>query len=101
MSMPRASKRVATVWRSRGGERRFLIPAVTETARTTWPTRWRVSTCGVGPEPCWRLAKSGPARREPPEQLRQLTPDRHLPPLIAFAMADGDHALRQADVLDF
>ena len=35
-----------------------------------------------------------------PEQLGQFTPDRHFPPLVAFAMADGDHALGQADVLD-
>ncbi len=49
--MPNASNRVATVWRSRCEQTRLLIPAATAMARTIWPTRWRVSTCGVGPEP--------------------------------------------------
>ena len=35
-----------------------------------------------------------------PEQLGQFTSDRHFAPLVAFAVADGDHALGQADVLD-
>jgi hypothetical protein len=33
----------------------LLIPAATAMARTIWPTRWRVSTCGVGPDKCLDL----------------------------------------------
>ncbi len=32
--------------------------------------------------------------------MRQVTPDRHLAALAALAVADGDDALSQADVLD-
>lgn len=46
MSIPSASRRVAT-------------------PRTTWPTRWRVRVCGTAPDPCCRLANSGPAGRAP------------------------------------
>ena len=35
-----------------------------------------------------------------PQQLRQVAPDRHLSALSALALADGDHALDEADVLD-
>ena len=35
-----------------------------------------------------------------PKQLRQVSPDRHLPALFALALADGDHALDEADILD-
>ena len=35
-----------------------------------------------------------------PKQLRQVTPDRHLPALSALALADRDHALGEADILD-
>jgi hypothetical protein len=35
-----------------------------------------------------------------PQQLRQIAPDRHLPALATLALADGDHALGEADVLD-
>lgn len=35
-----------------------------------------------------------------PEQLRQVTPDRHLAALATPALADRDHALGEADVLD-
>jgi hypothetical protein len=34
------------------------------------------------------------------EQLRQVAPDWHLPLLVALAVADGDHAPGEADVLD-
>src|SRR5215831_2361791 len=39
------------------------MPAVCATARTSWPTRWRVRTYGTGPAPRSRLVNSGPARR--------------------------------------
>ena len=35
-----------------------------------------------------------------PQQLRQVAPDRHFSPLSALALADGDHALDEADILD-
>ena len=35
-----------------------------------------------------------------PQQLRQVTSDRHLPALSALALVDGDHALDEADILD-
>jgi hypothetical protein len=35
-----------------------------------------------------------------PLQLRQVAPDRHFPALAALALADGDHALDEADILD-
>jgi hypothetical protein len=35
-----------------------------------------------------------------PQQLRQVAPDRHFPALSALALADGDHALDEADILD-
>ena len=35
-----------------------------------------------------------------PQQLRHVTPDRHLPALSALALADGDDALNEADILD-
>jgi hypothetical protein len=31
---------------------------------------------------------------------RQVAPDRHFPALSALALADGDHALSEADILD-
>jgi acetyl esterase/lipase len=34
------------------------------------------------------------------EQLGQVTPDRHFPLLVAFTVADGDHAPGEADVPD-
>ena len=34
------------------------------------------------------------------QQPRELGPDRHLAPLAALAVLDGDHALGEADVLD-
>ena len=59
--------------------------------------------CGIGPEPCWRLANSGPARRAPIcsrsswARSRRIGTSRRLPPL---PLADRDHALGEADVLD-
>src|SRR5277367_699401 len=45
--------------------------------------------------------RPGPPRANvQPKQLRQVTPDRHLPALSALALMDGDHALGQADILD-
>ena len=35
-----------------------------------------------------------------PQQLGQISPDRHLPALAALAVADRDHALGEADILD-
>ena len=35
-----------------------------------------------------------------PQQLRQVAPDRHFPALAALALADRDHALGEADILD-
>jgi hypothetical protein len=35
-----------------------------------------------------------------PQQLRQVTPDRHLPALATLALTDGNHALGEADILD-
>jgi hypothetical protein len=32
--------------------------------------------------------------------VRQVSPDRHLPALSTLALADDDHALNQADILD-
>jgi hypothetical protein len=79
----------------------LVIPAARATARTTWPTRWRVRVCGTGPAPCWRLANSGPAGADvQPEQLGQLAADRHLAPLAALAPANDHDALGKADVLD-
>ena len=34
------------------------------------------------------------------KQLGQVAPDRHLPPLVALAVADSNHAFGEADVLD-
>ena len=54
-------------------------------ARKTYPVR--VSTCGVGPEPSWRLTNSGPARRVPMckrsncARSRRIGTSRRLPPL--------------------
>ena len=45
--------------------------------------------------------RSSPPRADmQPQQLRQVAPDRHLPALSALALADGDHALDEADILD-
>ena len=45
--------------------------------------------------------RSRPPRADmQPQQLRQVAPDRHLPALSALALADGDHALDEADILD-
>ena len=45
--------------------------------------------------------RSGPPRADvQPQQLRQIAPDRHLPTLSTLALADRDHALGEADVLD-
>jgi hypothetical protein len=49
------------------------------TARTIWPTHWRVSACGVGPEPYPMAGKPDPPYADmQPQQRRQVAPDRHL-----------------------
>ena len=48
-----------------------------------------------------REQRPGPPRADvQPQQLRQVTPDRHLPALATLALADGDHTLDETDILD-
>jgi len=57
---------------------------------------------------CWSRAFLTTGEQRPrlsranvqPQQLRQVTPDRHLLALSALTLADSNHALGEADVLD-
>src|SRR5437588_8415868 len=102
ISMPSASSRVAIVCRSRCGWTRLAIAAARATSRTTCPTRCRVSTCGRSctPLPAGEERARAAGADVQPQQLGELAPDRHLPPLAALAAADDDHPLGEADVLD-
>ena len=58
---------------------------------------------GRRPRPLLPAGKQRPGAAGADVQLKQLgqvAPDRHLPPLVALAVSDGEHTPGKADVLD-